>query len=211
MNRSRTITAIFLMVASTIPRGVLAQSTAELSPDELQRLEKGRLVMHPEESADHPQLFGGTSWQKIAVPPEALWEAILDTPHYPHMLPQLAEARLLQDRDEGRLILMHHRQGIINARYRLIMLVRPSSRIAVFYVDPTHSGTLRRGQGYILVQPYGEQDSLITFHIMADVGSGLVAELFRDEIQEWMLRVPQTVKRYVEGPGRPRYLRLALR
>ncbi len=202
---------ISLALLGVMPREVVAQNTFDLSIDELHRLEKGRLVMHPETGPRGTRLFGGTSWQKVDVPPEALWEAVLDTSHYDRMLPQLREARLLRERDEDRLILMHHRRGIINARYHLVMQVRPRSRFVTFYVDPNRPGSLRRGQGYIVVHPYGERSSVVTFHVMADVGSGLVSRLFRSEIQEWMLRVPQTMKRYVEGPGRTRYLRLALR
>lgn len=66
-----------------------------------------------------------------------------------------------------------------------------------------------RGRGYIVVQPFQESASLITFHVLADVSDGVVASVLRPQIQEWMLRVPETIKRCAEGPGRERSTQLA--
>jgi carbon monoxide dehydrogenase subunit G len=211
MRRNWHIVALLLVMVGALPRAASAQAISDLSIEELHHLEKGQLVTRRQESAGEARLFGGTSWQKVDVPPEAVWEAILDTSHYDRMLPQLEEARLIRDDTEARLVLMHHRQGLVSASYHLVMQPRPRSRFVTFYVDPSRPGALSQGQGYIMVRPYGERSSVVTFHVMADVGSGLIARLFQDQIQEWMLRVPQTMRRYVEGPGRTRYLRLAMR
>ena len=213
MRRHQTIAAIAMFVLLSASGEVFAQPLPSLSPDEARELKQGRLVMHPKTfRAGGARMFGGTSWQKVDLPPEVVWQAVLDTSRYPNMLPQVSEARLLgQSRPASRVVFVRHGQGVVSARYHLVMQCRTLTRTATFHVDQTRPGSLNRGRGYMAVQPYGEEGSLMTFHIMADVGGGMVTSLLRPQIQEWMLRVPQTIKRYVEGPGRERYHQLARR
>lgn len=212
MPRYLTNAAFALLVLTSVSGEVLAQSLPSLSPEEANALKQGRLVMHPKTfRAGGAQMFGGTSWQKVDLPPEVVWEAVLDTSRYPNMLPQVSEARLLGNSPGSRLVFVRHGQGVVSARYHLVMQCRTLTRTAIFHVDQTRPGNLNRGRGYMAIQPFGEGESLMTFHIMADVGGGMVTSLLRPQIQEWMLRVPQTIKRYVEGPGRERYHQLAQR
>jgi len=41
--------------------------------------------------------------------------------------------------------------------------------------------------------------------MMADVGTGIVSGALRPTLHEWMLKVPWTMKQYLEGSGRTRY------
>jgi hypothetical protein len=47
----------------------------------------------------------------------------------------------------------------------------------------------------------------MAFGVMADLGRGILAAVARSVVQSWMLRVPQTVKHFLESGGRNRYLR----
>jgi hypothetical protein len=38
--------------------------------------------------------------------------------------------------------------------------------------------------------------------VMADIGAGIFGALVRDDVHDWMLKVPYTVKRFIEGSGR---------
>src|SRR5690242_7403297 len=96
------VSALALAIAAPAPAiagdglGARAFSTGEL-----QRLEAGELVVRrvtAEQGALH--LMGGTSWQVIDAAPELVWRVLLDTTHYPRILPQVREAKLVQD--EGR-------------------------------------------------------------------------------------------------------------
>jgi len=212
MSHRLTIAAISMLLFWIMSGEFFAQTFPSLSPDEERALKRGRLVMHPRTvRAGGVQMFGGTSWQKVDLPPEVVWQAVLDTSRYPNMLPQVSEARLLGETPSSRLVFVRHGQGVVSARYHLVMQCRSLARTALFHVDQSRPGNLNRGRGHLAVQPYGDGGSLMTFHIMADVGGGLVTSLLRPQIQEWMLRVPQTIKQYVEGPGRERYHQLAQR
>jgi hypothetical protein len=45
----------------------------------------------------------------------------------------------------------------------------------------------------------------MAFGVLADVGHGLLAAVGRSALQKWMLRVPSTVKRFLERGGRDLY------
>lgn len=53
---------------------------------------------------------------------------------------------------------------------------------------------------------HGRGKSLVAWGCMADVGSGVVTGVLRPVVHKWMLRVPQTIKKWVEGSGKSRYV-----
>ncbi|HJK95638.1 MAG TPA: SRPBCC family protein, partial [Polyangiaceae bacterium LLY-WYZ-14_1] len=178
---------------------------------ERRRLARGELVMRSDEKErDGRLLIGGASWQRIRLPPAALWKATNDVPRYHRLLPEVRQARVVRRRGSHRkLVFLQHSQGPITAEYHLWFTQDDEDRIARFRVDRNHPGTIRAGWGFLAVYPYRNGHSVLSFGIEADIGRGLLQSLVRDQVHEWMLRVPQTVKWYAEGSGRRRYLRLA--
>src|SRR5688500_7536660 len=58
-------------------------AAAELSSEELSKLERGELVVRAtSERRGELRLIGGTSFQVVSAPPEVVWQALLDTPYY---------------------------------------------------------------------------------------------------------------------------------
>jgi hypothetical protein len=43
---------------------------------------------------------------------------------------------------------------------------------------------------------------MIVFTVFADLGGGMISGILRPQIQDGLLRVPYSLKRYVEGGGR---------
>ena len=184
------------------------QLNSSLSSNEKSLLRYGRLVArHEARGFGRSFLYGGTSWQRINAPPRAVWKAILDTPSYPKLLPQVTEARIVSQGPDHRLIFVKHGRGFPSAQYHLDLSCEQHERAAFFRIAPGRSRTLKGGDGFIVVQPYGEKQSLVTFSVMVAMGQSLLARFLRPHIQDGVLRVPQTIKRYVEGRGRSRYLR----
>lgn len=131
---------------------------------------------------------------------------------YDRLLPEVSEARVLRrDGPERRLVFVRHEAGPVSIEYALWFEVEPGSRIARFRVDRGHPGDIRAGWGHLAVYPYRDGDAILSYGIQADIGQGLFQSLVRGQVHDWMLRVPQTVKWYVEGRGRNRYLRQTAR
>lgn len=210
MRCASTLGALLFLAAFALPLPASAQLADfrlhQLQPQELEQLKRGRLIRHENSKMfGNTRLHGGTSWQRINAPPDSVWQAILDTPRYKQLLPQVREARVIQETDSRRLVYIRHVQGFISVRYHLVMNVEESSRIVSFRVDQTRPRSLSKGRGFIAVRPYGAKQSIVTFNIYADIGSGMVSSFFLPQIREGILRVPWNMKRYIEGQGRARY------
>jgi hypothetical protein len=142
---------------------------------------------------------GGTSFQIIDEPIEVVWAAVKDSRAYRHYLPEVHRVRTAERgrRGRGRIIEVLHKRGPLEASYFLRLDFSDNLHTAQFRVDPSRDNDVREGWGYIRVQAYGERRSMITWAILADVGSGLAVGLVRDEIQRWILQVPLLMKRYL--------------
>lgn len=180
-----------------------AQGGGTFTAAERQRLSRGELVMRREsQMRGELRLIGGTSWQVVDAPPDAVWEAVTDTDDYTRFLPRVVESRVVRDRDTQRLVFLRHAQGPVEASYTVRIDFMPRQRMARFRIDPARSDSVRDGWGFFIVQPFGDDRAMVTFGILADVGSGMVTGLVRPAVHEWMLRVPEELKKHVERSRR---------
>jgi|GEM_PF-625287 len=186
---------------TTAPARARPFSSAERST-----LERGGLVVRRKtERRGNQVLLGGTSWQVVGLPPEAVWRAVLDTPRYTKMLPSCSVARTVQARGDRRTIFLTHQSGPMSASYYLSTRAHYESRDLTFALDARRPHSVRAAWGFFTVRPYGNGKSLLSYGVMADFGDGLLGGIVRPRLHEWSLRVPQTMKWYVEGRGRARY------
>src|SRR4051812_18904098 len=90
--------ALCLLSASSLyaaPALTQSGSDGAFSAKELGQLKAGELVTRASsEERGSLQLIGGTSWQVIHAAPAVVFQALLDTQRYPHMLPAVTGARL---------------------------------------------------------------------------------------------------------------------
>jgi len=186
-------------------RTTWAQSSSlSLTPQEQADLAAGRLVKRPEsQRVGGVTLMGGTSMQKVAAPPDVVFEAVLDFSRYPQMLPWVDSAIVVEEAGAERLILVTHSHRLVRASYHIRFQVRHSSRTALFRVDRSRPGSVRTGSGFVSVVPFeGGQSSVVAFGVMADPSLGILTDLLRPQVQAAVLEVPRAVKQYVERLAR---------
>jgi len=172
----------------------------DLSADELRRLVHGeqvtrRAVTRP----GRPNLMGGTSWQVIDRPPEAVWALLLDASQYHRTLPQVVRAEIVRDSGAERTLLLEHGNGLLQLRYHLAVRIDPRARQISFRVDESRPHDIRGGAGFYLLRPYPNQKTLLVYGVLADLGDRFFAQLLRASVEEWMLKVPWLVKRVAES------------
>jgi hypothetical protein len=150
------------------------------------------------------RLLGGSSWQLINATPDVVWRALLDTPHYPRMMPQVIEARLVQSDEGQRTVFMRQgAAGLFEATYYLNVKLDVARRGLAFSVDDRRPhDVVEAVWGFYNVRPYSEGKSLLAYTVMADIRGGLLGNVMRDSMHEWMLRTPWMIKRFIEGSGR---------
>lgn len=193
--------ALALMLAMPAASG--RASSGAFTREELEKLANGGLVVRStDKRRDGRRYIGGSSWQVINAPPSVIWQALLDTEHYPRMMPQVNEARLIKKNGTQRIVFVRHKYGLIDTSYYLkIELDKPRGDIR-FQIDDKRPHGLRSAYGLYAIRRYKGGRSLLAYSIKADIGTGLLAMLIEPLVHEWMLKVPWTVKRFVEGSGR---------
>lgn len=203
-----TTLAVFLAALCAWPTH--AQPLAMRSPlsdAERAQLDRGSIVLRRVRERRGPlTLIGGTSFQVVDLPPSAVWRALHDDPdHIRRMLPQVHSARQL--REEANLRVMHfeHRVGVVRASYAMRFQYDDTQKAVLFQLDESRPHTIRAGWGFMRVRRWGENQTLLSFGAMVDVGEGLISGLVRPTLHEWILKIPWTLKQYVEGAGRSRY------
>lgn len=200
------IATLLLLCVERVHAG--RDALATFSSQERSSLDQGRLVQRPlERRRGALRLVGGTSYQVIDAPVHVVWQALLDTPHYHRMMPQLLEAKVVEQAHDRRTLFMRQGEsGLAEASYYLKVSVDAEQRDIEFRMDEERPHDLRAAWGFYNIRPYANGTrTLLSYGIMADLGDGLLVSLARDSVRDWMLRTPWMVKRFVEGSGRHIY------
>lgn len=210
------VTALAAMVAAAVAIGGVPDADAQqrtargepapFSRAEQARLSRGSLVTRSSVRArGQLRLIGGTSWQVVRQPADVVWRAVNDTSRYPDMLPRVSEARVVSRERGGRTVYVRHGGGGVDARYYLRARVDGGRKDMRFGLDDRRPHTIRAAYGFLTVRAWRPGQSLITYGVMADVGTGVLVGLLRPTIHAWILRVPQTMKQFIETRGWRRY------
>lgn len=197
-----SLTALLLVLALAASASAGIGGSA-FSDDEWRKLEAGELVARKQAARRNGlDLIGGSSWQVIDASPDVVFSALLDTHRYPRMMPQVLEAKLVASRNSERTVFVRQGQkGISEKRYYLRVNIDEPKRDITFSVDDKRPHDLRAAWGFYTVRPFKGGKTLLAYGIMADLGGGLLSNVFADEIHEWMLKTPWMVKRFVESGG----------
>ncbi|MBW2464662.1 MAG: SRPBCC family protein [Deltaproteobacteria bacterium] len=207
--------AALISVAAVLVIGLFAPAMAlgqadvasrPLSSAERARLAQGRLVTRPTtQSRGSLHLVGGVSYQVINASPDAVWAAMGEPRQWRRMLPQVTESRQVAGEGSERTIYLRQSQGPISKSYYLRATYEESRRELTFVLDTNRPHDLRAAWGFMSVHQYGDGRSLLSYGAMVDIGDGLLASMIRGTMHEWLLRVPSTIKRYVESAIRRRH------
>jgi hypothetical protein len=176
----------------------------DFSSQERASLDSGALVSRPmSERRGSLDLMGGTSYQVIDAPLRVVWSALLDTRYYHRMMPRVLEAKLVSEGADQRTVFMRQGAGPFERNYYLTVHIREDRGDITFSVDEHRPHDLRAAWGFYNVRPYADgSKTLLAYGVMADLDVGTLGSWLKGDVHEWLLKVPWTVKRFVEGSGR---------
>lgn len=207
--RASTLAAFWLLASWLPTEPCAAQSVARqpFSQEERARLSAGQLVVRPvREERDGLRLIGGASWQLVAAAPDAVFRALHDTERYDRMLPGVSRAVLVSDHASMRRVRVEHKRGPLGTSYRMALQFDPARGDLTFKLNDPLESSVRAAWGFLSVRPHGRGQSLVSWGVMADPGESLIVALVRGVVQDWLLKVPQQLKRFVESAtGRALY------
>ncbi len=186
---------LFLLVGSSH-----AQAKDDFSAAERVKLERGELVVRQRQERRGPlHLVGGTSFQLMDASPEVVWSTVMNTREYRHFIPFLHRARIVRETRTTRRIQVRHQKGPLVVGYTLDVSYNRFGRAAQFRVDTEAPSDLRAGWGFFSVRRYDDRRTIITYGIMADVGGGVISGILRPQVHEWMMRIPNELRRYLQS------------
>lgn len=164
-------------------------------------LAEGDLVSRPSvQNLDGAEWLGGTSFRVIDRPMSEVWTALGDVATYPYMLPATREARLEDEEPGARIVRVLQSSMGVEARYSLRLTTDASTHEIHFELDTRRPHDIEGARGFIEVRPFPGHpgQTLVTWAVRVRL-PGTIVTLFRESVQLWLMRVPSTLKEYLEG------------
>lgn len=199
LTRSRLLLPLFAL--ALLASSALAQERgAPFTAEERASLVAGELVRRPDTRHEGGSRYiGGTSWQRVDAPRDEVWRLINDASNYPDLIPGVDTADVVEDHGVERIIHLRHTYSFVHASYFARVRAERRTYTLHFDLDRSRPHDIRDGRGFITLDRYGD-DTIVTWGVMADVGSGILTGVFAPVIHDWILRVPWCVRGRVE-PG----------
>lgn len=191
---NRALWCLFIAVIGALA-AVPPVAHADFSRKEQARLDAGKLVTRQERKAlGNLKLVGGTSWQVIDATPDAVWGRFRQFDKFSRFLPACDKSTVIARSKGGFILRLEHSEGPIRAVYHMTVKSNEAIRAAQFRLSTKHRNDIREGWGFVKVSAYKGGRTLVSYGVMADVGSGILAGAVRSSIHEWMLEVPRLFK-----------------
>ncbi len=208
MARARSSPFLAAALIGLVLTHVALAQEGPLTATEVAALDRGELVTRPRrETRGGRVLVGGSSYQRVERPRSEVWRAIQDVGAWQHMLPQTEETRPDGSAGSHALVFVRHAYGLIQASYTLRVRFAEGPRRADFEIEPSRPHDVRSAHGFMEVRAYpGRPDrSLLVWALLADPGDNPLVTVLVPEIQTWSLRVPATMRSYLQGSGASLY------
>lgn len=196
-----------IVLAGALPLG--AQERGAFNDAERRVLQDGRLVAHRRtERRGNLIHFGGTSFQTVDRPIAEVWRAVRNPSIYRNLLPQVESVRVVARGDDQAVVRVEHAYGMISAAYHLRLRFSERTRDVSFDLDASRPNDVRSARGFLTLSEWPDDPSrtLVSWGILAAVDDGFVGGLVRPQLHAWMLRVPTTMRSYLQGRGRTLFL-----
>lgn len=188
-----------LAVLLSAPSRSLASSD-QLTTEDKKLLAKGQLVMKEKnEQRGAYKLFGGQSWQIIDVPVEIAWSALTNLPGYKNFIPLATESNVDSQAGKEADLAIRQQWGPIDIRYVLQTTLETDRGAVVFRVDHSKDHDIRAGWGFIRVRPYKDNQTLVSFGALVDIGDGVFVSIVRPAVRRDLLRIPYFFKQHLES------------
>lgn len=183
-----------------------AWADRSFSRRELEQLGRGKLVSRPLRNARSSQV-GGTSWILVNADVDTVWRALTDFSAYPRFVPSGRHARIIQRNGDVRIVGMEQESGLIAVSYALRTVLDPAKREIRFRIDRRRAHDVRDGWGFFRLEQRDDGRTLVSYGAVLEPGGAILAAIMGDALRDHVLSIPRRLKRWVEGPGRPRYAR----
>ena len=193
------VPALFALLAGAASA---QESASAFSAAERRALIAGELVRRNVTRREgRDRLFGGTSWMRVRAPIDEVWRTVSRPTAFPRLVPSLDRVRVVEEEGDERIVWMHHSYAIAETEYYARMTLDPERREMRFELDRSRPhGGLRAGRGFLSLSEF-RGGTIVAWGMLADVGAGMVQQVFGPFLNDWLLKPPRCVRDELE-PGR---------
>lgn len=180
----------------------------EFTSHERDLLGRGELVTRPRRETRADRVWiGGTAYQQIERPRAEVWRGVRDVGRWHDMLPETSETRAEPAEGDAQFVGVRHSYGPIDARYTLRVEFDDTARRASFDIEQGRPHDVRAAHGFLEVHgwPGDSTRSLLIWAVLADPGDNPLVSMVVGDIQYWSLRVPSTMRAFLQGAGASLY------
>lgn len=138
--------------------------------------------------------IGAVSTGLMAGTPERVLTAFADPAALAEMLPRTKRVTLVDDQPSGKRIELQQGNAVVDATYTVTFV--PGDNELTFRLDRTRRHDIEDVYGFVRVERFDEQRSVVTLGAAVDVGSGLTQMLFGRKVQDVILSTPYSMRDY---------------
>ncbi len=200
----RLLASLVLVGAASVAPAARADA---LTADESALLGRRETVIreHTIQNGDH-RFIGGITYTLVDASAAEVAAILDDGESLGRVLPRTKRARFVGTVAGGdRLLELVQGNALMEAEYTV--RVRRTPGEVRFWLDPTRPHGIDDAWGFFRYEPFisasGEEQVLLTYGVLVDVGPGIVRDLFEGRVRAALLSVPQLLRREVAVLRRP--------
>jgi hypothetical protein len=185
-----------LAVCAALLLSATAARAEGLSAQEAESLRSGYTVTRSQvlESGSR-RYVGGVTY--IIVDARADQVALLldDVRSWRRFVPKTRDARIIAAVGDDSLVEFTHGSGLVKVAYTL--QVRRDHNVVRFWMDPLRPHDIEDAWGFFRAEPMPGGQTLVTYGVLIDIGSGLMRDIFEDRVRKLALEVPDNLRSVV--------------
>lgn len=186
-----------LFVAALVLAGVVAGADARadgLTSGEKARLSRNETVVRPQTlERGERRYIGGLTYTVLDAPPADVAALLDDAEALQKVLPRTKDAHFAGSIDGDRLLEVTQGNALVQATYTVRIRREPSE--ARFWLEPSLPHGIDDAWGFFRWQAWSDNQTLLTYGILVDVGPGILRDFFEDRFRAALMSVPQHVRR----------------
>ena len=106
---------------------------------------------------------------------------------------------MVEENGDTRVLYMRHQLSFVSASYHLIATRQTQHHTVHFELDRSRPHDVRAGRGFITVDSFRGDESMVTWGARGDPGNAILTGVFATVIHDWVLRVPFCVRERAAG------------
>ena len=191
-----------LAVCATVASSALAD-TRPLEARDLASLSRGETVVREQTLTgdDDRRLVGGLAYAVLDAQPEVVSAVFTDPSAYEQVFPRTRSAERVSGSPNDQHIAISQGNALLALSYVVHVRAYPREQVVRFWLDESYPHGIDDAWGFVRAEPWrsatGRAQSLVSYGVLVELGSGIVRALYEERLRAAMLSVPSRLRGYL--------------